>query len=74
MRTSYWIGYLLGATMFVVGGLLIAGVLGNSGLFAEQTLARTMFGVILILYGIYRVSITVSQKQRNEKAEREKSR
>jgi uncharacterized membrane protein YtjA (UPF0391 family) len=60
--------------MFVVGGLLIAGVLGNSGLFAEQTLARTMFGVILILYGIYRVSITVSQKQRNEKAEREKSR
>lgn len=74
MRTSYLIGYLLGATMLVVGGLLIAGVLGNSGLFAEQTLARTMFGVILILYGIYRITITVSQRQRDEKVEREKRR
>ncbi len=74
MRTSYLIGYLLGTTMLVVGGLLIAGLLGNSGLFAQQALARTMFGVILILYGIYRIVITVSQRKRNEKVEGEQGR
>ena len=63
-RPLIYIGYVFSAILFV-GGLVIA-----SGLFMPPTMPqkfRIMFGVVMLLYGVYRfVNIRIKQQQRNE--------
>ena len=58
------VGYVLSGFLFICG-LVIA-----SGLFIPPTMPqkfRIMFGVLMLLYGIYRfVNIRIKQQQRNE--------
>jgi hypothetical protein len=50
------LGYVLGAVMIIVGALILGGYFElrfadpNSG-----RLLRTMFGIVLMLYGVYRI-------------------
>lgn len=59
-----FVGYVLSGFLFVCG-LVIA-----SGLFMPPTMPqkfRIMFGVVMLLYGVFRfVNIRVKQQQRNE--------
>jgi uncharacterized membrane protein YkgB len=65
----YWIGYILGVAMLVVGVLVLAGLamqnLGGEG----GEMLRTMFGIVLILYGVYRVALTDMQRRRRRNEE-----
>jgi len=63
-RPFVLIGYVLSGFLFICG-LVIA-----LGLFMPPTMPqrfRIMFGVVMLLYGVYRfVNIRVKQQQRNE--------
>jgi uncharacterized membrane protein YkgB len=65
----YWIGYILGVAMLVVGVLVLAGLamqnLGGEG----GEMLRTMFGIVLILYGVYRLALTEMQRRRRRNEE-----
>jgi hypothetical protein len=68
MRATLWIGYILGSAMIVVGALVLFGFFefrGSSG--ASGSMLRTVFGLVLLLYGIYRVAITDMQRRRQER-------
>ncbi|MGE3801693.1 MAG: hypothetical protein AB7H80_11795 [Candidatus Kapaibacterium sp.] len=56
------IGYLLG------GALVVAGILILSGLFklraAWDPLFATMFGIVTLLFGIYRIVLTDTKRRR----------
>ena len=60
-----WIGYILGTVMFFMGLLVLLGyfqvqrAMGEGG----ETL-RIVFGIVLMLYGIYRIAITETQRRR----------
>lgn len=60
------LGYLLGGAMSVAGLLILFGVLelraGNNSAFG------TLFGVVLLLFGLYRIAVTQG-KQRREMRE-----
>lgn len=60
-----WIGYILGAVMIVVGLLVLLGYFQFQGSSGEGSdMLRTVFGIVLVLYGIYRISITEMQRRR----------
>ncbi|MGA7160394.1 MAG: hypothetical protein WBZ48_05290 [Bacteroidota bacterium] len=63
-RPMVYIGYVLSGFLFVCG-IVIA-----TGLFMPPTMPqkfRVMFGVVMLLYGIYRfVNIRIKQQQRDE--------
>ena len=63
-KPMVYIGYVFSGILFI-GGLIIA-----SGLFMPPTMPqkfRIMFGVVMLLYGVYRfVNIRIKQQQRNE--------
>jgi len=64
MSPSLVIGYILGAVMVVLGSSVVAGLFDSrGGMFAEPT-ARTVFGVVLILYGIYRIGVAYQARRR----------
>ena len=56
------IGYLLG------GALVVAGILILSGLFklraAWDPLFATMFGIVTLLFGVYRIVLTDTKRRR----------
>lgn len=59
-----YLGYVL-AALFFLGGIIVA-----TGLFMPPTMPqkfRIMFGVVMLLYGVYRfVNLRIKQQQRNE--------
>jgi hypothetical protein len=63
-RPMVFIGYTLSAFLFLCG-IVIA-----TGIFMPPTMPqkfRVMFGIVMLLYGIYRfVNIRIQQQQRNE--------
>lgn len=62
------IGYLFGATMVVLGVLLLLGVLVPSrSIVGGSDLARTIFGIVLVLYGIFRVASTWSRSNQQNR-------
>lgn len=65
MRPMLLLGFLLGAVMFVVGVLVLLGFFKFRGSDAgSATMVRTIFGIVLLLYGIYRIAITDMQRRR----------
>jgi uncharacterized membrane protein HdeD (DUF308 family) len=63
------VGYILGAVMLVMGVLVIAGFFQfRGGAMGESSMLRNVFGLVLILYGIYRIAITESQRRREERS------
>ena len=62
------VGYVLG------GALIVAGLLILTGLFrlraAWDPLFATMFGLVVLLFGIYRIVITDTKRRRQEREER----
>jgi hypothetical protein len=64
------IGYFLGALMIITGGLLIAGILRIRDDADEgAVMLRTVFGIVMMLYGIYRIVATQATLRRREKEE-----
>lgn len=62
------IGYVLGVVMFVVGLLVLVGFFEFRGSNAEGgEMLRVIFGIVLMLYGLYRVSITEMQRRREQR-------
>jgi len=66
MRTTHWIGYILGSAMVIVGVLVMAGFFEFRG-GESSSMLRTVFGIVLLLYGIYRLAITQMQRRREER-------
>ena len=56
------VGYLLGAAMVVTGLLILAGLLRAPEQW-DPTLG-TIFGVIILLFGIYRLAMTETKRRR----------
>jgi uncharacterized membrane protein YkgB len=63
----YWIGYILGVAMVVVGILVLLGYFQFRGSAGGGGMLRTVFGIVLLLYGIYRISLTTMQRRRKER-------
>jgi len=69
MRPIYLVGYILGTVMLIMGSLVIAGFFDfQRGSMDESPMLRTIFGLVLILYGIYRLAITETQRRREERS------
>ncbi len=69
MRPIYLVGYILGIVMLIMGVLVISGVFDfQRGSMEESPMLRTIFGLVLILYGIYRLAITQTQRRREERS------
>lgn len=64
----YQLGFILGAVMIVMGVLLVSGSLGFSG--GPSPTLRVVFGVVVVLFGIYRIAITAAERQRRRRAAR----
>ncbi|MCE7934570.1 MAG: hypothetical protein DYG96_08250 [Chlorobi bacterium CHB2] len=65
-----WIGYILGVAMLVMGILILSGFFQLRGTEAGQmSLLQTVFGVVLLLYGIYRLVMTNTQRKRQQQKE-----
>ncbi len=59
------LGYVLGSAMFLVGVLVLLGFFQFQGSMEEAgNTLRVIFGIVLMLYGIYRISITETQRRR----------
>jgi uncharacterized membrane protein HdeD (DUF308 family) len=62
------LGYFLGALMMVMGGLLLAGYFQIRNDADEgAVMLRTVFGIVLVLYGIYRIVSTRQTLQQRER-------
>ncbi|MBK8910954.1 MAG: hypothetical protein IPM61_06460 [Chlorobi bacterium] len=65
-----WVGYILGVAMLVMGILILSGFFQLRGTEAGQmSLLQTVFGVVLLLYGIYRLVMTNTQRKRQQQKE-----
>lgn len=65
MRPMLIVGYLLGVVMFVVGLLVLLGYFqfrGSQG--SSAAMVRTIFGIVLLLYGLYRIAVTDTRRRR----------
>jgi len=63
-----WVGYILGVAMLVMGILILSGFFQLKGTEAgEASLLQTVFGIVLLLYGIYRLVMTEMQRKRNQR-------
>jgi hypothetical protein len=59
------IGYLLGAVMIVIGALILFGLVElRYGDPQSGSMLRTMFGIVLVLYGIYRIAVSETARRR----------
>jgi uncharacterized membrane protein HdeD (DUF308 family) len=59
------IGYILGAVMIIAGALVLSGYFELRWAADDGgTLLRTMFGIVLVLYGIYRIAVTDTARRR----------
>lgn len=62
------IGYILGIVMFILGLLILVGFFEFRGSTGESgEMLRTIFGIVLMLYGLYRLSITEMQRRRDQR-------
>ncbi len=67
----HWIGYVLGGAMVIAGLLVLSGFFilrweqGGEG----GSMLRTVFGIVLLLFGIYRIALTTMQRRRKEREE-----
>lgn len=68
MRTTYWVGYVLGSAMVIVGALVLFGFFEFRFGGESSSMLRTIFGIVLLLYGFYRLSITQMQRRREERS------
>lgn len=62
-----WIGYILGGAMIIMGSLVLFGFFQLRGDSGGSTMLRTVFGIVLLLYGIYRIVLTTMQRRRKER-------
>lgn len=67
MRPILLIGYLLGIVMLALGVMVLAGALDFRWGQGDTTL-RTVFGVVLALYGVYRLVVTDTQRRKEGRA------
>ena len=66
------IGYILGVLMMVMGALLLGGYFQIRGDADEgAVMLRTVFGIVLLLYGIYRIVATQATLRRREREQAE---
>ena len=65
-----WVGYILGVAMLVMGILFLSGFFQLKGTEAgEMSLLQTVFGIVLLLYGMYRLVMTDMQRKRVQREE-----
>jgi hypothetical protein len=65
LGTMLAIGYILGAVMTVLGALVLLGFFElRSADPASGAMLRTMFGIVLMLYGIYRIAVSEMTRRR----------
>lgn len=70
MSSMYLIGYVLGGVMLLMGISILGGFfVGNGGVMTDTTV-RTVFGVVLILFGLYRIVVTTQARKRAEREQR----
>ena len=58
----FLLGYILGAAMAVAGVLVLIGVLRLRN--GDDSAFSTMFGAVLLLFGIYRIVVTQTKQRR----------
>jgi uncharacterized membrane protein HdeD (DUF308 family) len=63
----YWIGYVLGAVMVIMGVLILSGFFALRWEDGGDSTLRTVFGIVLLLYGVYRIVLTTMQRRRRER-------
>lgn len=63
MSPVFLVGYLLGGLMIGLGIAILTGFFEGGGMMAEP-IVRTVFGAVLILYGIYRIVMTNQARRR----------
>lgn len=61
-------GYTLSVLMGVVGILILSGILMTEGVTPQL---RVLFGVVLVLYSVYRFMITRTRLRRQEESSEE---
>lgn len=61
------IGYLLGGAMLIAGLLVLLGVLKLRA--AENSAFGTLFGLVLLLFGVYRIAVTQGKQRRELREE-----
>ncbi len=66
MRTNlFWIGYVLGTVMVALGIAILTGFMKLRFADGEEaSMLRTIFGIVLLLYGVYRFALTDMQRRR----------
>ncbi len=57
------VGYMISALMATVGILVLSGVLMAEGM---TTQLRVIFGIVLVLYSVYRFMMTRARKRQEE--------
>ena len=55
------VGYVLGAVMLTAGLLILFGILKLRA--GENTMLSTVFGLVLALFGIYRIVVTQGRQR-----------
>ncbi|MDB5035662.1 MAG: hypothetical protein JWQ98_2903 [Chlorobi bacterium] len=64
----FWFRCALGGLMVIMGILILAGYFTFPGDGRMDTsMLRTVFGIIMILFGIYRLAVTFTQRRRGER-------
>jgi len=63
---STFVGYGISGLMGIVGVLVLAGVLAKEG---TPVQFRILFGIVLILYGVYRFTMTRARHKQEEGSE-----
>lgn len=56
------VGYILGVVMVVVGLLILGGVISSPEVWSPTL--KTIFGLIVLLFGIYRIAVTETKRRR----------
>lgn len=65
MRPTLILGYVVGVVALVVGILLLVGYLVPRGMEGSNgVMFRTIAGIVALLYGLYRLVVTESQRKR----------
>jgi len=59
------VGYTISALMATVGILVLSGVLMAEGMTTEL---RVLFGIVLVLYSVYRFMMTRARTQREDES------
>jgi uncharacterized membrane protein YfcA len=60
------VGYGMSGLMGIIGVLVLTGVLAKEG---TPVQFRILFGIVLVLYGVYRFTMTRARRKREEGSE-----